>query len=176
MTTSVNVQNTMMAIQRTRQFYLIIEQEQWKAETVLDLFGFLTVTSFIYCNQRHTIRLIKETLKDSTMKILTMDDEMDQSERGKVTEEFRMDPSILVTMDTPGQIVEVQRVQLIVNYDMPKSSVDFAYRSTRGYGGFAPKEVVITFITEDELPLIQEMERLFSINIPEAPMNLEEYF
>ncbi|KAF9354293.1 hypothetical protein BGX26_007897 [Mortierella sp. AD094] len=174
--TTIDDMPILLALKRTRQFYLIVE-ERWKPDTLMDLYEISKSPSFVFCNQHQTIGLIKKALRKSGMKVLTIDDGANLAENEKVAKQ--LDTEYAAVLVSPGQSiqVEVQYLSTIVNYDMPTNSVDFASRSCPGYGGlYGRRQIVLNFIREDELPMIQEMERFFSIEIPEVPLNFSDYF
>lgn len=80
---------------------------------------------------------------------------------------------ILVTTDLFGRGMDVERVNIVINYDMPESSDAYLHRVGRA-GRFGTKGLAVTFSAapEDEKILTSVQER-FEVSIPEMPDNID---
>merc|ERR1711972_312865 len=79
-----------LTLEGIQQFYVAIEKEDWKLETLCDLFEVLTISqSIIYCNTRRKVDdLEKEmTKRDFTVSVIHAD--LDQEERSLVMRQFQ---------------------------------------------------------------------------------------
>ena len=79
----------------------------------------------------------------------------------------------MVATDIFGRGIDIERVNIVINYDMPDGADSYLHRVGRA-GRFGTKGLAITFVssTEDTTVLTQVQER-FEVNIPELPDQIE---
>ena len=98
-----------------------------------------------------------------------------QKERDKITSEFRSGKSrVLIATDIWGRGIDVQQVSLVVCYDLPSNLELYIHRIGRS-GRFGRKGVAINFVKNDEIKLLESIERHYSIDIKEMPSNITDY-
>lgn len=92
-------------------------------------------------------------------------------ERYKSFKEFNK--RIMIATDIFGRGIDIERVNIVVNYDMPDSADSYLHRVGRA-GRFGTKGLAITFASsaEDSVVLGQVQER-FEVNITEMPEKVE---
>eukprot|EP00448_Togula_jolla_P007986 CAMPEP_0170596816 /NCGR_PEP_ID=MMETSP0224-20130122/15344_1 /TAXON_ID=285029 /ORGANISM="Togula jolla, Strain CCCM 725" /LENGTH=306 /DNA_ID=CAMNT_0010921183 /DNA_START=81 /DNA_END=997 /DNA_ORIENTATION=- len=79
-----------LTLEGIRQFYVAIEKEEWKLDTLCDLYETLTITqAIIYCNTRRKVDFLADQLAKRDFTISTMHAELDQKDRDLVMREFR---------------------------------------------------------------------------------------
>merc|ERR1712217_826219 len=73
-----------LTLEGIRQFYVAIEKEEWKIDTLCDLYETLTITqAIIYCNTRRKVDFIADQLTRRDFTISTMHADLDQRERNR---------------------------------------------------------------------------------------------
>ena len=73
-----------------------------------------------------------------------------QSERISRFEQFRsFKKRIMVATDVFGRGIDVERVNIVINYDMPDSSDQYLHRVGRA-GRFGTKGLSLSFVTTDD--------------------------
>merc|ERR1711937_562900 len=84
-----------------RQFYVTIEKEDWKLDTLCDLYETLTITqAIIYCNTRCKIDFLQDQLTKRDFTVPVMHAELDQKEQDLAMREFRSGSSrVLISTD-----------------------------------------------------------------------------
>ena len=82
-----------------RQFYLAIKKEEWKPDTLCDLYETLTVTqAIIYCNTRRKVDFLSDQMTKRDFIVSTMHAKLDQKEHDLIMREFRSGSSrVLIT-------------------------------------------------------------------------------
>merc|ERR1712151_306449 len=112
-----------LTLEGIRQFYVAIEKEEWKLDTLCDLYETLTITqAIIYCNKRRKVDFIADQLAKRDFTISTLHSDLDQMERELVMREFRSGSSrVLISTDLLARGIDVQQVSLVINYDLPLS-------------------------------------------------------
>jgi len=166
-----------LTLEGIRQFYVAIEKEEWKLETLCDLYETLTITqAIIYCNTRRKVDFLADQLAKRDFTVSTMHAELDQKERELVMREFRSGSSrVLVSTDLLARGIDVQQVSLVINYDLPPKMENYLHRIGRS-GRFGRKGVAINFVTKNEVRSMKDIERYYHTQIEEMPMDVADLF
>ena len=138
-----------LTLEGIKQFYIAITREEWKLETLCDLYSTLTITqAIIYCNTRRKVDWLTEQMQARDFTVSSMHGDMDQRERDLIMREFRSGSSrVLITTDLLARGIDVQQVSLVINYDLPTNRENYIHRIGRS-GRFGRKGVSINFITQ----------------------------
>merc|ERR1712032_894066 len=92
-------------------------------------------------------------------------------ERLKAFKEFKK--RILVSTDLFGRGMDVERVNIVINYDMPENSDAYLHRVGRA-GRFGTKGLSITFsATADDAKVLTSVQERFEVRIPEMPNKVD---
>lgn len=162
-------------IVRIRQFYIDVEKEEWKFDTLCDLYETLTITqAVVFCNSKQKVDWLAAKLKENHFTVCAMHGDMDQSARDAVMEEFRAGSArVLVATDLWGRGIDVQQVSLVICYDLPTNRELYIHRIGRS-GRFGRKGLAINFVKAEDARLLKEIERFYSTHIPEMPSNVAD--
>merc|ERR1712241_1153782 len=158
---SILVKKEELTLEGIRQFYISVEREEWKLDTLCDLYETLTITqAVIFCNTRRKVDWLTE--------------KMDQKERDVIMREFRSGSSrVLITTDLLARGIDVQQVSLVINYDLPTNRENYIHRIGRG-GRFGRKGVAINFVTDDDKRTLHDIEKFYNTRVDEMPMNVAD--
>jgi len=158
-----------------RQFYISVEREEWKLDTLCDLYETLTITqAVIFCNTRRKVDWLTEKMHNRDFTVSAMHGDMDQKERDVIMREFRSGSSrVLITTDLLARGIDVQQVSLVINYDLPTNRENYIHRIGRG-GRFGRKGVAINFVTDEDKRNLQDIEKFYNTQIDEMPMNVAD--
>ena len=164
-----------LTLEGIRQFYIAIEQEDWKLETLCDLYETLTITqAIIYCNTRRKVDWLTEQMQGRDFTVSAMHGEMDQRERDLILREFRDGASrVLITTDLLARGIDVQGVSLVINFDLPTNRENYIHRIGRS-GRFGRKGVAINFITANDVKDLKDIEQFYNTQIEEMPGNVAD--
>jgi len=164
-----------LTLEGIRQFYISVEREEWKLDTLCDLYETLTITqAVIFANTRRKVDWLTEKMHQRDFTVSAMHGDMDQKERDVIMREFRSGSSrVLITTDLLARGIDVQQVSLVINYDLPTNRENYIHRIGRG-GRFGRKGVAINFITEDDSRALQDIEKFYNTQIDEMPMNVAD--
>ena len=76
------VKKEALTLDGIKQFFIGIDREEWKLETLCDLYGTLTITqAIIYCNSRKKVDWLTVQMQERDFTISAMHGDMDQRER-----------------------------------------------------------------------------------------------
>jgi translation initiation factor 4A len=164
-----------LTLEGIKQFYIAVEKEDWKLDTLSDLYETVTITqAVIFCNTRRKVDWLTEKLTQREFTVSAMHGDMDQAQRELIMKEFRSGSSrVLITTDLLARGIDVQQVSLVINYDLPANKENYIHRIGRG-GRFGRKGVAINFVTVDDIGSMRELERFYNTQIEEMPMNVAD--
>jgi len=164
-----------LTLEGIRQFYVAIEKEEWKLDTLCDLYETLTITqAIIYCNTRRKVDMLANEMAKRDFTISTMHAELDQKERDLIMREFRSGSSrVLISTDLLARGIDVQQVSLVINYDLPQNMENYLHRIGRS-GRFGRKGVAINFVTNKDVGVMKDIEKYYHTQIEEMPMDIAD--
>ena len=164
-----------LTLEGIKQFFVAVEKEEWKFETLSDLYDTLTITqAVIFCNTKRKVDWLAETMREANFTVSSMHGEMPQKERDAIMSEFRTGASrVLITTDVWARGIDVQQVSLVINYDLPINRENYLHRIGRS-GRFGRKGVAINFVTDEDVKILRDIEQYYATQIDELPMNVTE--
>jgi len=164
-----------LTLEGIRQFYVAIEKEDWKLDTLCDLYETLTITqAIIYCNTRRKVDFLANELTKRDFTVSIMHADLDQRERDLIMREFRSGSSrVLISTDLLARGIDVQQVSLVINYDLPQNMENYLHRIGRS-GRFGRKGVAINFVTNQDVRMMKDIERHYHTQIEEMPMDIAD--
>ncbi|XP_053198914.1 eukaryotic translation initiation factor 4A1A [Scomber japonicus] len=164
-----------LTLEGIRQFYINVEKEEWKLDTLCDLYETLTITqAVIFINTRRKVDWLTEKMQSRDFTVSALHGDMDQKERDLIMREFRSGSSrVLITTDLLARGIDVQQVSLVINYDLPTNRENYIHRIGRG-GRFGRKGVAINMVTEDDKRTLRDIETFYNTTIEEMPMNVAD--
>ncbi|XP_071798582.1 uncharacterized protein [Asterias amurensis] len=164
-----------LTLEGIKQFYVNVEKEDWKFETLCDLYETLTITqAVIFCNTRRKVDALQEKMKQKDFTVSSLHGDMEQKDRDVIMKEFRSGSSrVLITTDLLARGIDIQQVSLVINYDLPSNRENYIHRIGRG-GRFGRKGVAINFVTADDLRALRELQQFYHTVIDEMPMNVAD--
>lgn len=166
-----------LTLEGIKQFYVNVEQEQYKLDCLTDLYESISVTqAVIFCNTRRKVEWLTEELTKNKFTVSAIHADLDQRERDTIMQEFRTGSSrILISTDLLARGIDVQQVSLVINYDLPTNKENYIHRIGRG-GRFGRKGVAINFVTEKDVGMMRDIEQFYSTQISELPSQVAEIF
>ncbi|ODQ51090.1 DEAD/DEAH box helicase [Saitoella complicata NRRL Y-17804] len=164
-----------LTLEGIKQFYIAVEKEDWKLDTLCDLYETVTITqAVIFCNTRRKVDWLTEKLTSRDFTVSAMHGDMEQGQREVIMKEFRSGSSrVLITTDLLARGIDVQQVSLVINYDLPANRENYIHRIGRG-GRFGRKGVAINFVTSEDTRMMRDIEQFYSTQIEEMPLNVAD--
>lgn len=162
-----------LSLQGIKQFFVNVQSEDWKYDTLTDLYDLMRITqSVVFVNSREKCEDIAGRLKKANYTVDFMHGGMDQEQRDAVMDNFRSAKSrVLIATDIWGRGLDVQLVSLVINYDLPVSRESYLHRIGRS-GRFGRKGVAINFCADGEKQVIDDIAQYYAIVIDELPQTL----
>ncbi|URD86274.1 eukaryotic initiation factor [Musa troglodytarum] len=164
-----------LTLEGIKQFHVNVEKEEWKLETLCDLYETLAITqSVIFVNTRRKVDWLTDKMRSRDHTVSATHGDMDQNTRDIIMREFRSGSSrVLITTDLLARGIDVQQVSLVINYDLPTQPENYLHRIGRS-GRFGRKGVAINFVTRDDERMLFDIQRFYNVVIEELPSNVAD--
>ena len=164
-----------LTLEGIKQFFVAVEKEEWKFDTLCDLYDTLTITqAVIFCNTKRKVDWLTDKMRQNNFTVSSMHGDMPQKERDAIMGEFRGGTTrVLITTDVWARGIDVQQVSLVINYDLPNNRENYIHRIGRS-GRYGRKGVAINFVKADDVRILRDIEQYYSTQIDEMPMNLQD--
>jgi translation initiation factor 4A len=171
---SILVKQNELTLDGIKQYYISIEEE-WKTETIFDLYDTLIINqSIIYCNTRKKVDELKEKMTENHFVVSAIHSDLSHTERQAIMKDFRSGTSrVLISTDLLARGIDIQQVSLIINYDVPLNRENYIHRIGRS-GRFGRKGLAINFLTKEDIPYLREIETFYQTQIEELPANIKD--
>lgn len=133
-------------------------------------------TTIVFINKSKICELLRHMLYSLGLPVTALHSQMTQSQRIASLARFRSGSSeILLCTDIGSRGLDIPQVQMVINYDVPCSAVDYVHRVGRtaraGKKGFS-----LTLVTEMDIVLLENIEKkigreLKDQTIPQKPVD-----
>merc|ERR1711871_1563518 len=154
------------------------DQKNRKLNDLLDALEFNQVIIFVKSTER--ARTLNKLLCDCNFPSVATYGRMKQDERIEVYRQFKnFEKRILVSTDLMGRGVDIEKVNIVINYDMPESnehanSTDSYLHRVGRAGRFGTKGLAISFISaETDATCLADIQSRFEVNVTELPEEID---
>jgi len=154
-------------------FVRLTEKEKnRKLNDLLDALEFNQVVIFVKSVQRAVA--LDKLLTECNFPSLAIHSGLAQEERINRYKQFKeFQKRIMVSTDLFGRGIDIERVNIVINYDMPDESDSYLHRVGRA-GRFGTKGLAITFSsTEEDAEVLKKVQSRFEVNISEMPSQID---
>jgi len=164
-----------LTLEGIKQFYIAVDREEWKLDTLCDLYDTLNITqAVIFCNTRRKVDWLTDKMRAREFTVSSTHGDVGQKERDIILNEFRTGSSrVLITTDLLARGIDVQQVSLVINYDLPRNLENYIHRIGRS-GRFGRKGVAINFVTGEDVRTLRELEAFYNTTIDEMPAHVAD--
>merc|ERR1712129_502770 len=156
------------------QYYVTLAEKEKnrKLNDLLDALEFNQVVIFVKSVQR-AIALDK-LLVECSFPSLAIHSGLNQEERINRYKQFKeFQKRIMVCTDLFGRGIDIERVNIVTNYDMPDESDSYLHRVGRA-GRFGTKGLAISFVTsEEDTEILKKVQERFEVNIEAMPSQID---
>lgn len=175
----VLLKNSEVVVDLISQFYLDVETEELKFDTLLDLYNLVSTSqAIIFCNTIRKVEWLEQNLKQNNFPITVIHSNMTQPERDVVVKDFRDGKTrLLLTTDLLSRGIDIPQVNLVINYDLPPNKETYVHRIGR-CGRFDKKGVAITMVKMTDpmdVKTFNKMKHFYKMDIKEMPDSIEKY-
>ncbi|KAK2079647.1 Eukaryotic initiation factor 4A-I [Prototheca wickerhamii] len=164
-----------LTLEGIKQFYVDVDLEEYKLDTLCDLYETLAITqSVIFANTRRKVDWLTDQMRARDHTVSATHGDMDQNTRDVIMREFRSGSSrVLITTDLLARGIDVQQVSLVINFDLPNNPENYLHRIGRS-GRFGRKGVAINFVSKEDVRLLNDIQKFYNTVIEELPSNIND--
>jgi ATP-dependent RNA helicase UAP56/SUB2 len=170
----IYVDDSKLTLHGLQQHYVKLAENEKnrKLNELLDALEFNQVVIFVKSVQR-AIQLDK-LLQECNFPSVAIHARIEQQERIELYQSFKdFKHRILVSTDIWGRGIDIERVNIVVNYDMPEVSDTYLHRVGRA-GRFGTKGLAITFVSNDEdAKTLEDVQSRFEVSITQLPESID---
>ncbi|XP_015278011.1 PREDICTED: spliceosome RNA helicase DDX39B [Gekko japonicus] len=165
---------TKLTLHGLQQYYVKLKdnEKNRKLFDLLDVLEFNQVVIFVKSVQRCIA--LAQLLVEQNFPAIAIHRGMPQEERLSRYQQFKdFQRRILVATNLFGRGMDIERVNIAFNYDMPEDSDTYLHRVARA-GRFGTKGLAITFVSdENDAKILNEVQDRFEVNISELPDEID---
>jgi ATP-dependent RNA helicase DDX6/DHH1 len=155
------------------QFYAFVEERQ-KVHCLNTLFSKLEINqSIIFCNSVNRVELLAKKITELGYSCFYIHAKMKQEDRNRVFHEFRNGSTRhLVSSDLFTRGIDIQSVNVVINFDFPKTAETYLHRIGRS-GRFGHLGLAINLITYDDRYHLFRVEQELGTEIRPIPPQID---
>lgn len=157
------------------QQYLIKLDENGKNRKLNDLLDALEFNQVvIFVSKVPRAIELNKLLEECNFPSICIHSRMSQAERIKRYKSFKdFEKRILVSTDLFGRGIDIERVNIVINYDFPNESNQYLHRVGRA-GRFGTKGLAISFISsQEDSEILKEVQTRFEVEISDLPDSID---
>ncbi|ETE73559.1 ATP-dependent RNA helicase DDX39A [Ophiophagus hannah] len=165
---------TKLTLHGLQQYYVKLKdtEKNRKLFDLLDVLEFNQVVIFVKSVQR--CMALAQLLVEQNFPAIAIHRGMSQEERLSRYQQFKdFQRRILVATNLFGRGMDIERVNIVFNYDMPEDSDTYLHRVARA-GRFGTKGLAITFVSDEgDAKILNEVQDRFEVNVAELPEEID---
>jgi superfamily II DNA/RNA helicase len=162
------VKSEQLTLEGIKQYYIAIENDKFKYETLKDIYSSLTVSqSIIYCNSVKRVNDLYIAMNSDNFPVCQLHSGMEKEERMLNYENFKNGTHrVLISTNVTSRGIDIQQVSTVINFDLPNCVHNYIHRIGRS-GRWGRKGVGINFITPRDLNQMKYIEEYYHTKINE---------
>jgi translation initiation factor 4A len=174
---TINVKRESLTLEGIQQFYVAVDSDRAKYDTLKELFSYFSVSQcIIFCNSVNRVSELYEGMKQDNFPVSMIHSNMDKLVRNKSFDDFKSGKSrVLISTNVTARGIDIQQVSIVINFDLPKCVDTYIHRIGRS-GRWGRKGIGINFITRRDVQTLKEIERFYECEIVELPADLKNIF
>jgi len=166
--------DTKLTLHGLQQYYIKLQENEKnrKLTDLLDALEFNQVVIFV--SKVNRAKELNKLLEENNFPSICIHSDLKQEERIARYKSFKeCSKRLLVTTDLFGRGIDIERVNIVINYDFPNESDQYLHRVGRA-GRFGTKGLAISFLStpEDEAEM-QKVQQRFAVEVPELPDSID---
>ncbi|GFR83532.1 ATP-dependent RNA helicase dhh1 [Elysia marginata] len=162
-----------LTLKGVTQYYAFVQEKQ-KVHCLNTLFSKLQINqSIIFCNSTQRVELLAKKITELGYSCYYIHAKMNQQHRNRVFHDFRQGLCRnLVCSDLFTRGIDIQAVNVVINFDFPKHSETYLHRIGRS-GRYGHLGVAINLITYDDRFALHKIEQELGTEIKPIPKTID---
>jgi len=165
---------TKLTLHGLQQFYVKLEEaaKNRKLNELLDNLEFNQVVIFVKSVAR--ANELDKLLRECNFPSISIHSGLQQEERISRYKQFKnFEKRILVATDIFGRGIDVERVNIVINYDSSADADSYLHRVGRA-GRFGTKGLAITFVSSDaDQEVLDQIQARFEVKVTDLPQQID---
>lgn len=163
-----------LTLRGVTQYYAFVEERQ-KVHCLNTLFSKLQINqSIIFCNSTNRVELLAKKITELGYSCFYSHAKMLQAHRNRVFHDFRNGACRnLVCSDLLTRGIDIQAVNVVINFDFPKNAETYLHRIGRS-GRFGHLGLAINLITYEDRFNLYRIEQELGTEIQPIPSNIDK--
>lgn len=163
-----------LTLKGVTQYYAFVQERQ-KVHCLNTLFSKLDINqSIIFCNSTQRVELLAKKITDLGYACYYIHARMNQADRNRVFHDFRKGHCRnLVCSDLFTRGIDIQAVNVVINFDFPKMSETYLHRIGRS-GRYGHLGIAINLITYEDRFNLQKIENELGTEIKPIPKEIDK--
>ncbi|KIP07293.1 hypothetical protein PHLGIDRAFT_105879 [Phlebiopsis gigantea 11061_1 CR5-6] len=163
-----------LTLRGVTQYYAYVEERQ-KVHCLNTLFSKLQINqSIIFCNSTNRVELLAKKVTELGYSCFYSHAKMLQSHRNRVFHDFRKGVCRnLVCSDLLTRGIDIQAVNVVINFDLPKNSETYLHRIGRS-GRFGHLGLAINLVTYEDRFNLYRIEQELGTEIQPIPQTIDK--
>ncbi|THH29408.1 hypothetical protein EUX98_g4781 [Antrodiella citrinella] len=163
-----------LTLRGVTQYYAYVEERQ-KVHCLNTLFSKLQINqSIIFCNSTNRVELLAKKVTELGYSCFYSHAKMLQSHRNRVFHDFRQGVCRnLVCSDLLTRGIDIQAVNVVINFDFPKNSETYLHRIGRS-GRFGHLGLAINLVTYEDRFNLYKIEQELGTEIQPIPQQIDK--
>ena len=153
--------------QITQKAFVVYEAQ--KVPIIKDMLRSKKFTKVIvFCSKKQNVKVLTSELKRAKMAVEEIHSDLDQKSREQYLQDFRnQKTNILVATDILSRGIDIDDIDLVINYDVPNDGEDYIHRIGRTARA-ATTGTAFTLIGEKEQNKFASIEELLGVPVPKG--------
>jgi translation initiation factor 4A len=164
------VKSEMLTLEGIQQYYVALETDGQKFDTLKDLYASLSVSQcIIYCNSVRRVEELYEAMVADDYTVSRIHSNMTKEDRETAYVNFKNGTNrILISSNVTARGIDIQQVSTVINFDVPRDVHTYLHRIGRS-GRWGRKGVAINFVTKIDMKNMKQIEQHYNTEIQELP-------
>lgn len=163
-----------LTLKGVTQYYAFVQERQ-KVHCLNTLFSKLQINqSIIFCNSTQRVELLAKKITELGYSCFYIHAKMDQQHRNRVFHDFRQGLGRnLVCSDLFTRGIDIQAVNVVINFDFPKHAETYLHRIGRS-GRYGHLGIAINLITYEDRFSLHKIEQELATEIKPIPKVIDK--
>ena len=170
----IYVKAEQLTLEGISQYYVAVEDDMQKYDTLKDLYSFFSVSQcIIYANSVKRVSDLYDAMTEDGFPVCRIHSSMEKKDRDQAFLDFKTGRyRVLISSNVTSRGIDIQQVSVVINFDVPKCVHNYLHRIGRS-GRWGRKGVGINLVTRRDMSKLREIEQHYSTQINEMPANFD---
>lgn len=167
----ITMQAETLSLDGIAQYYIAMFNYDEKYTWLKSIFNQMnSTTAIIFVNDVNNVVDLYNSMKEDGFQVCHMHGSLPKDERNNTMNDFKQNKyNIMISSNLTARGIDVQQVNLVINYDIPNNVHTYLHRIGRS-GRWGKKGTAINFVCQQDIHKMKNIERHYKININEFVM------